>query len=66
MQYRRIDTIDDLVALPNATVVLSAEGALACRFDTARGVSFGDDHAFDWAALALPATVIPIPTPEVP
>ena len=61
---RVITTLDDLLSLPVGAVVRSSAGTIACRADLAHGVVFGDERPFSWVLLALPATVIPIPTEE--
>lgn len=61
---REITALDELLDLPVGTIVRSRAGTIACRFDLRRGVVFGDDRPFEWARLALPATVIPVPTEE--
>lgn len=45
-------------ALARGTVVRSAKGTIACRFDDQYGVLFGDDRPFTWSALQLPLTVL--------
>lgn len=43
------------------TVVRSAEGTIACRFDQTLGVVFGDDRPFAWSLLADPIEVLWLP-----
>lgn len=59
---RRIGTAAELLAVPQGTVVRSLSGTIAARFDTGRGVVFGDDRPFPWRALSLPGTVLFAPT----
>lgn len=60
---KRIETYDELMAVPIGGLVRSSAGSIAARFDTDRGVLFGDDRPFKWLALRLPAVTIPIPEP---
>lgn len=47
-----------LAEVPAGTVVRSAAGTIAARFDGYTGVMFGDDRGFPWRDLALPATIL--------
>ena len=52
-------TREELDALPAGTVVRSASGTIACRFDTDHGTVFGDERPFTpWTRLQLPVTVL--------
>jgi len=54
-----LTTREELDALPAGTVVRSASGTIACRFDTDHGTVFGDERPFTpWTILQLPVTVI--------
>lgn len=53
-----IETADQLDAVPPGGVVRSDAGTIAARFDTTRGVVFGDDRPFEWSRLALPAELL--------
>lgn len=46
-----IATLEQLRAIPVGTVVLSAAGTIACRYDQDHGVVFGDERPFPWEAL---------------
>ncbi|WP_280381031.1 hypothetical protein [Nocardia wallacei] len=59
--HRRIETAEELDALPPGTVVRSAVGTVACRHHSGLGVLFGNGEPFDWAQLRLPVIVIPVP-----
>lgn len=62
---RIIATAEARDALPVGTVVLAADGTIACRHYSGVGVCFGDERAFAWDVLALPLTVLyPLPTVE--
>ncbi|WJJ10800.1 hypothetical protein P9990_19805 [Prescottella equi] len=58
---RVVETIDELLALPDKVIVESSAGTIAARFDDHCGVLFGDERPFPWIRLALPATVLRIP-----
>ncbi|MFJ1461807.1 hypothetical protein [Nocardia sp. N2S4-5] len=58
---RRIETAEELDAVPAGTVVRSAVGTVACRHHSGQGVLFGNGEPFDWALLQLPVIVIPVP-----
>ncbi|MBN0039369.1 hypothetical protein JN535_04165 [Cellulosimicrobium cellulans] len=45
-------------ALPPGTVVRSAGGSIAGRYDAEHAVVLGDDRAFPWQRLELPLTVL--------
>jgi hypothetical protein len=53
-----ITAAEQLDALPAGTVVRSAAGTIAARFDATRGVVFGDDRPFPWQRLELDALVL--------
>lgn len=53
-----ITTPEGREAVPVGTVIHSADGTIACRYDATRGVVFGDDRSFPWKILALPLTVL--------
>lgn len=55
---RTITTPQDLDRVAARSVVRSAAGTIAARFDGRNGVVFGDDRPFPWHQLALPATVL--------
>lgn len=55
---RQITTEAARQALPVGIVVRSASGTIACRYDTGRGVCFGDARTFPWDSLTLPCTVL--------
>lgn len=59
-----IRTTEELAATPEGTVVRSAAGTIAARFDTTNGTLFGDDRPFPWAALDLPCQVLYRPTDD--
>jgi len=54
----QITTAEELDALPVGSVVRSAADTIAARYDSQRGVVFGDDRSFPWSNLNLPATVL--------
>jgi len=56
--YPQITTVADREALSVGTVVRSAAGTIACRFDEERGVVFGMSLPFPWRTLQLPLTVL--------
>lgn len=59
-----VETVEELDALPNGTIVKSSAGTVACRHSEFFGVVFGDERPFRWDLLALPATVLtPAPAP---
>lgn len=53
-----VSTSEALTAVPAGTGVASADGTIAARFDTDRGVVFGDDRPFLWDLLTTPAVVL--------
>lgn len=55
---RRIETDEQLAALPTGTVVQSEAGTIASRYDEHHGVLFGVRGLFEWNRLALPAIVL--------
>ncbi|WP_458317141.1 hypothetical protein [Mycolicibacterium brisbanense] len=59
---RRIETREELDALPPETIVKTQGGTVACRFyDRIHGVVFGDERPFKWPdhlVSELPATVL--------
>lgn len=59
----QITTLTDLMGTPRGTVVRSAAGTIASRFDDVHGVLFGDDRPFPWNYLELPAVVLLRGTP---
>lgn len=48
----------EIAAVPTGTVVRAADGTIAARFDTERGVVFGDERPFAWNVLRAPALVL--------
>jgi hypothetical protein len=52
---------DALAVVPRGTIIRSAKGTIACRYDELLGVVFGDDRPFDWNRLSAPATLIWMP-----
>ncbi|GJJ22311.1 hypothetical protein [Mycolicibacterium mageritense] len=62
----RIETLEQLDALPPETIVKTEGGTVACRFyDREHGVVFGDDRPFKWSALATELPAIVLWSPEV-
>ncbi len=59
---RRIETPAELDSVAQGTVVISAQGTLAGRYDDTRGVVLGDERAFPWRILDLPAVIVWSPT----
>jgi len=53
-----VKTVDELEALPIATVVRSAGGTIGSRLSATEGVCFGIEASFPWRNLSLPATVL--------
>ena len=53
-----VTTVDELEALPIATVVRSAGGTIGSRLSATEGVCFGIEASFPWRNLSLPATVL--------
>ncbi|WP_299091895.1 hypothetical protein [uncultured Microbacterium sp.] len=53
-----ISTVAQLQDVPIGTIVRSAAGTIASRFDQDNGVVFGDDRPFPWEMLQLPVTVV--------
>ena len=53
-------------ALPAGTVVRSASGTIAGRFDATVGVVLGDERPFSWTDLELPLTILHHPELDVP
>ncbi len=53
-----IETQFGLEAVAIGVVVRSSSGTIATRFDSTRGVIFGDDRSFPWKRLSLPVTVL--------
>jgi hypothetical protein len=63
-----VTSAEGLRKIPVGTVVLSAEGTIACKAglgaDTV-GVVFGDERPFPWHTLALPVRILwPTPAPR--
>ena len=57
--YRpRIETVEQLDALPDGVVVASSADTFAARFDRVHGVVFGHDQPFRWLSLRLPVRVL--------
>lgn len=56
----RVITTDEELSgtVPDGTIVESAVGTIACRYDYGAGVVFGDDRPFPWQTLLLPVTVV--------
>ena len=62
----RIETLEQLDALPPETIVKTEGGTVACRFyDREHGVVFCDDRPFKWSALATELPAIVLWSPEV-
>lgn len=57
-QDRHLGTDAHVAAVPIGTVVRADDGTIAARFDTERGVVFGDERPFPWAVLRAPAIVL--------
>jgi hypothetical protein len=58
-----VTTIAELCALPSMTVIRTAKGSIACRYDAELYTTFGDERAhYPWSALALPVTILHNPT----
>lgn len=55
---RVLATAEELWSVPIGTVVRTAVGTIACRYDNTRGVVFGDNRTFPWTALAVPAEML--------
>ncbi|MGH1563080.1 hypothetical protein [Mumia sp. DW29H23] len=55
---RLIETPAERAALPRETVVRSAGGTIACRYDDASGFVFGMSSPIKWSDLGLPLTVL--------
>lgn len=55
---RVIRTPAEMASVPRRTVILSAGGSIACRYDETRGVVFGTDIPCRWSGLQLPAVVL--------
>ncbi len=51
-------TKSELDTVPHGTVVRSADGTIACRYDDSRGVLFGDERPFLWSVLRAPAIIL--------
>jgi hypothetical protein len=59
LEPRTVSTVEELEALPIQSIVMSAAGTVACRFDEKLFVCFGDDRPGEpWSRLALPARVL--------
>ena len=57
-----VTTEAELMALPHKSIVMSAVGTVACRFDDDLFVCFGDDRpGAPWSRLALPAQILWLP-----
>ena len=55
---RTVTTVEERAAVRRGTVVRSASGTIACRYDKWNAVALGVGAPFDWTVLALPLTVI--------
>lgn len=55
---RRIETTEQLEAVPAGTVVRSAGGTIACRHHNGNAVVFGENGVYHWHTLALPVAVL--------
>jgi hypothetical protein len=66
MNARIVSTHSEAAALPPRTVVSSAGGTIACRYDAGRGLVFGDERTFCWDVLELPLRILFCPTCELP
>lgn len=53
-----VATAEELADLPRGVVVRSSSGTIASKFDTDRGVVFGDDRSFPWSKLSLPCKIL--------
>ena len=47
-----------VAAVPVGTVVRVGDGTIAARYDSTRGVVFGDERPFPWEALHAPASIL--------
>jgi hypothetical protein len=59
---RTITTTAGRDALPRRTVVYSADGTIAGRYDADRGVVLGDERTFPWSVLQPPIRILFCPT----
>ncbi|MFD6030496.1 hypothetical protein ACFWE5_07255 [Cellulosimicrobium funkei] len=59
---RTITTAAGRDGLPRCTVVYSADGTIAGRYDTDRGVVLGDERTFPWSMLQPPLRILFCPT----
>ena len=62
---RTVTTAAERDALPVGAIIMTASGRISCRFDAIRATVFGDERAYPWADLTLPATIIFTPTDPV-